>query len=132
MDRLRESPRLLYSALLLLSTVRALPAQFIDPGKEVNQFLAEQTSNRFKLIFEFRTRLEARTGNNFGRAPDLENPLFRTRVGAQWDATDWLRVSAMGQDARAPLYGAPPPSSARDTIDLQESYLEFAAKRSTG
>lgn len=132
MDRLHEPSRLLCRALLLLLAGRVLPAQVSDPGTELNRLLAEETGNRFKLTFEFRTRLEARTGNNFGRSPDLENPLFRTRIGAQWDATDWLRVSAMGQDSRVPLYGGPAPASARDTMDLQQAYLEFAAKRNTG
>ena len=132
MDRFHEPSRLLCRALLVLLAGRVLPAQVSDPGKELNQFLAKETAGRFKLTFEFRTRLETRTGNNFGLSPDLENPLFRTRVGAEWDATDWLRVSAMGQDARAPLYGGPAPASARDTMDLQQAYLEFAAKRNTG
>src|SRR5438045_3876585 len=112
MDRFQESSGLLYGALLVLLTIRVLPAQVSDPGKEFNHFLAEETGGRFKLTFEFRTRLEARTGNNFGRSPDLDNPLFRTRIGAEWDATDWLRVSAMGQDSRAPLYGGPAPATA--------------------
>ena len=132
MDRLHKRLGRLSRVLLVLLTCRVLPAQVFDPGTELNRFLAEETGKRFKLTFEFRTRLEARTGNNFGRAPDLENPLFRTRIGAQWDATDWLRISAMGQDSRAPLYGGPAPASARDTIDLHQAYLEFGAKRKTG
>jgi hypothetical protein len=119
MDRFHEPSRLLCRALLVLLAGRVLPAQVSDPGKELNQFLAKETAGRFKLTFEFRTRLETRTGNNFGLSPDLENPLFRTRVGAEWDATDWLRVSAMGQDAR-PLCTAvqrPPARATRWTFN---------------
>ncbi len=109
-----------------------LTAQVEDPGKALNDLLAEKTADRLKLTFEFRARPETRTGNNFGISPDLENPLFRTRIGAQFDFTDWFRVSAMGQDARAPQYGGPAPATARDTMDLQEGFLEFFAKRKTG
>ena len=85
-----------------------------------------------RLTFEFRTRFETRTGVGFGLSPDLENPLFRTRIGAEYKPVHWLKLSAMGQDARAPLYGTPAPTSARDTMDLQESYLEFFPGQKTG
>src|SRR3954447_2821650 len=78
-----------------------------------------------RFSFEFRSRLETRTGVGFGLSPDLKNPLFRTRIGAEYKPVRWLKLSAMGQDARAPLYGTPAPSTARDTIDLHEGYLEF-------
>src|ERR1017187_2590874 len=100
MDRFHEPSRLLCRALLVLLAGRGLPAQVSDPGKELNQFLARKAAGRFNVTFDLRTRVETRTGNNFGLSPDLENPRFRTRGGAEWDATDWLRVSAMGQDAR--------------------------------
>jgi hypothetical protein len=40
----------------------------------------------------------------------------------------------MGQDSRAPLYGRPAPTSARDALDVHESYIEFFpdAKRGPG
>ncbi|MEO8129972.1 MAG: alginate export family protein, partial [Bryobacteraceae bacterium] len=107
-------------ALAVLSIARAQ-----DPGTEVNKFLARETDNRFKLTFEFRTRFETRQDNNFGRSANLENPLFRTRIGAQFKATDWLKLTAVGQDSRAPDYGGPAPNSARDTLDLHEAYAEF-------
>lgn len=118
--------------VLALWAAQALSAQSADPGKELNQYLSEQTGDRLKVSLEFRTRLEERTGNNFGRSADLDNPLFRTRVGLQYDVTNWWRVSAMAQDSRAPEYGEPAPATARNTIDLQEGYLEFFARRQTG
>ena len=118
--------------LLFLLSGRVASAQIPDPGSELNKILAEHTDSRLRFTFEFRTRFEDRTGNNFGLSQNLENPLFRTRIGAQLDATDWFRISAMGQDARAPEYGRPAPTSARDTMDLHEGYLEFFAKRKTG
>jgi hypothetical protein len=87
---------------------------------------------KLRFTFEFRTRLETRTGVGFGLNPDLENPLFRTRIGAEFQPVHWLKLSAMGQDARAPLYGTPAPSTARDTMDLQEGYLEFFPDDKTG
>jgi hypothetical protein len=118
--------------IVFLLAARVLPAQILDPGHDLNRLLAEKTDNRFQLTFEFRSREEARTGINFGLSPDLENPLFRTRIGAQFDATEWLRISGMGQDARAPEYGGRAPSSARDTMDLHEAYVELFAKRQAG
>jgi hypothetical protein len=87
---------------------------------------------KLRFTFEFRTRLETRTGVGFGLKPDLENPLFRTRIGVEYKLVPWLKLSAMGQDARAPLYGTPAPATARDTMDLQEGYLEFFPDEKTG
>ena len=98
----------------------------------MNKLLGQETGGRFRLIFEFRVRDESRTGNNFGLAKNLDNPLLRTRIGAQFDATDWFRISATGQDARAPDYGGVAPTTARDSMDLHEAFLEFFAKRKTG
>jgi hypothetical protein len=81
--------------------------------------------DRFQFTLEVRAREEARTGVTFGRDPDLENPLFRTRIGAQWKPLPCLKLSAMGQDSRAPRYGTAAPNSARDTMDLHESYIEL-------
>ena len=116
--------------LLLVSGVAA--AQIPNPGGELNKLLEQETGGRFRLIFEFRLRDESRTGNNFGLAKDLDNPLLRTRIGAQLDATDWFRISATGQDARAPEYGGVAPTTARDSMDLHEAFLEFFARRKTG
>jgi hypothetical protein len=98
----------------------------------LNQLLEQKTGGRFRLIFEFRVRDESRTGNNFGLARNLDNPLLRTRIGAQLDATEWFRISATGQDARAPDYGGVAPTTARDSMDLHEAFVEFFARRKTG
>src|SRR5689334_25328511 len=86
----------------------------------------------FQLTLEVRSREEERTGVTFGRDVDLENPLFRTRLGAQWTPLPWLKLSAMGQDARAPQYGTAAPTSARDTMDLHESYFELFPDQKRG
>jgi Alginate export len=103
-----------------------------DPGKTAAQSISEQTGGRLKMRGEFRSRLEARTGVGFGRDPEIENPLFRTRVGMEFQAAPWLKLVGLTQDCRAPLYGRPAPASARDTLDLHEGYLEFFPERKRG
>jgi len=88
--------------------------------------------DNFKLTLDVRSREEARTGVTFGKDANLENPLFRTRVGAQWAPLSWLKLSAMGQDARAPEYGVAAPTSARDTMDLHEGYVELFPDQKRG
>jgi hypothetical protein len=122
--------RLRAAILLLVGGVAA--AQIPNSGGELNHLLEQKTGGRFRLIFEFRVRDESRTGNNFGLAKNLDNPLLRTRIGAQFDATDWFRISATGQDARAPDYGGVAPTTARDSMDLHEAFVEFFARRKTG
>ena len=121
-----------FRAVILLLVGGVAAAQIPNPGGELNKLLEQKTGGRFRLIFEFRVRDESRTGNNFGLAKNLDNPLLRTRIGAQFDATDWFRISATGQDARAPDYGGVAPTTARDSMDLHEAYLEFFAQRKTG
>ncbi len=110
---------------LVLFALAAASARAQNPGTELNNVLARETDGRLQLMFEFRTRFETRDRNDFGKSADLENPLFRTRIGAEFKAAEWLKLSATGQDARAPEYGTRPPVSARDTIDLYEAFAEF-------
>jgi hypothetical protein len=121
-----------FRAVILLLAGGTLAAQIPSPGDELNSLLEQKTDGRFRLIFEFRVRDESRTGNNFGLAKNLDNPLLRTRIGAQFNATDWLLISATGQDARAPDYGGVGPTTARDSMDLHEAFVEFFARRKTG
>ena len=49
--------------------------------------LAQQTpagADRLRFSLDFRSRFEARTGVGFGSDPNIENPLFRTRVAADF------------------------------------------------
>ncbi|MGH9659957.1 MAG: alginate export family protein [Bryobacteraceae bacterium] len=80
---------------------------------------------RFRYTFEFRSRLEARTGVGFGREPDIENPLLRTRAGLVFTPSRAIAFAVTLQDSRAPLYGRPAGAAARDTVDLQEGYVEL-------
>ena len=119
-------------AAVIFLACSTLHSQIPDPGKELNKLLANKSANRVRLSFEFRVRPEARTGVLFGLSQNLETPLIRTRVGAQFEVNNWFRISAMGQDARAPEYGGPAPGSARDTMDLQEGYIELSARQKVG
>lgn len=117
--------------LVLVLLAARLCAQ-VDPGLELNRLVSEQTGGKFKLRGEFRLRPEARTGAGFGREANLENPVIRTRIGMEYLAAPWLKISALGQDARAPLYGVPAPGTVRDSMDLHESYLELFPNQKRG
>jgi hypothetical protein len=107
-------------------------AEAPDPGAVVNGRVSEATGGRLKLSFEFRDRFESREGADFGRTRDVLNPLLRTRFGAQFLAADWLKVSALAQDCRAPLYGGIAPSTLRDSVDLHEAYIELFPGKDAG
>ena len=121
-----------FLVLFLLGLHLAFAQNYLDPGKEFSGWMAKETDQRLKFSGEFRWRMDTRTGVNFGRDPDLDNPLFRTRLGVEVQATNWLKLSAMTQDARAPLYGTAAPATVRNPLDLYESYAEFFADRKTG
>jgi hypothetical protein len=80
---------------------------------------------KLKLSFESRVRYEDRSGNAFGREPDIETALVRTRVGATYTSGKWLKLSATVQDGRAPWYRANAPNTVRDNADLHEGYFEL-------
>jgi hypothetical protein len=103
-----------------------------DPVQNLNQTLRETTNNEFSFTFEERTRWEEKDGVNFGKSVNQQDMLSRLRVGANFSPFSWLTISAMGQDARAPFYGVPAPNTLRDTMDLQEAYIELFGKRKTG
>jgi hypothetical protein len=103
-----------------------------DPLQLANADLKEASGGIFGLTFEERTRWEEKTGVSFGKAVDQQDMLSRLRIGAQFDPVDWFRMSAMGQDSRVPWYGVPAPNTMRDTINLQEAYIELFPRNKTG
>lgn len=107
-------------------------AQSWDYGARLGDVISESTGGKLKLTFEQRMRYEARDGMKFGRDPDLATGLARTRVGLAWKPVKWLKLSAMGQDSRAPGYGFNAPNSVRDPMDVQESYIELFGDRKKG
>ncbi|MFN7933244.1 MAG: alginate export family protein [Bryobacteraceae bacterium] len=119
-------------AILILWLVGAAAFAQDDPGKQLNQLLAEKTGKRLQLSFEFRQRLEDRTGQVFGRDRDLAADYIRLRFGASVKPVSWLKLSALAQDTRAPLYGLPAPGNVKDPLDLQEGYIEMFAASQRG
>ena len=116
----------------LLAALFALPAFSQDPLQEWNHSLREATHNIFGLTFEERTRWEERDGVNFGKDVNQQDMLSRLRIGAQIQPAGWLQFNVMGQDARTAFYGGVAPNTMRDTIDLQEAYVQFLGNRRTG
>lgn len=116
----------MFSAVL---AVFALSAPFAraqdDPLQRADQSLQETTNQIFHFTFQERTRWEEKDGVNFGKSVNQQDMLSRLRIGALLQPVPWLKIYAMGQDARVPFYGAPAPNSIRDTIDLQESYIKL-------
>ena len=86
----------------------------------------------FRFTGEITSRQEARTGVTFGEDPEQVNPLIRTRLGAEWTPKPWIKLVGLAQDGRAPLYGGPTPGTARDTLDLQEGYVELFPNHKLG
>src|SRR5260370_16124901 len=103
-----------------------------DPLQKGNSELKEATNSVFRFTFEERTGWEEKTGVSFGKAVNQQDMLSRLRIGAQFEPVQWFKLSAMGQDSRVPFYGIVAPNTMRDTMDLQEAYVELFAHRKTG
>jgi len=123
----------LTSVVLLISSLSVAPlrAQWWDAPAEAAAKISEQTDGKISFTFEERTRLEDKTGVNFGASPDLSYGLQRTRFGMSCKPFEWLKVSGMVQDSRAPGYEKAP-STVRDPADLHEAYLEIFPDEKTG
>jgi len=111
-----------------------LGGQKWDGPAEASGWVSARTGGKLKITGEVRMRAERRTGQAFGRDPDLETGLVRNRLGIVFKPNGALRLAASMQDSRAPGYGAGAPGSARDSVDLFESSLELFpdAKRGFG
>jgi len=101
-----------------------------DPLAKGADILRETTNNMLSVHFEERTRWEKKYGVTFGKAANQADMLSRIRIGMTFQPTSWLTISGMGQDARAPFYGTPAPSTVRDPMDLQEAWLSLGSKTS--
>jgi hypothetical protein len=121
---------LLTASMLFAIGIKTVKAQ--DPVQDLNQSLRTATSDMFGFTFQERTRWEEKDGVNFGKSVNQQDMLSRLRIGANFTPVPWFMISAMGQDARAPFYGAGAPNTIRDTMDLQEGYIRFLANHKTG
>src|SRR3954451_15877051 len=91
--------------LVSLLFVIAVNAQSWDLPGELPAVLSLHTEGKLKLSVEQRVRYERRTGTSFGKDPDIETGLVRTRLGMSYKPARWLKLSGMVQDSRAPWYG---------------------------
>ena len=107
-------------------------AQAQDPVQKLNTELRDSTNHVFGFTFEERTRWEEKDGVNFGKSVNQQDMLSRLRIGADFTPVSWFTISAMGQDARAPFYGAGAPNTIRETMDLQEGYIRIRGNKKTG
>jgi hypothetical protein len=120
---------------LVLAQVRVLAAPEDNPldlPARLDSLLAKESASKLKLGVEFRSRVERRTGQSFGAAPDLDFALIRTRFSLTYEPSKWLKFSAMMQDSRSPGYGSDAPATFRDPTDLQESYFEIGNRTGFG
>jgi hypothetical protein len=114
--------------LIACSGLFALGQQ--DPLAKGADIVHDASDGKLSVHFEERTRWEEKYGVSFGKAVNQQDMLSRVRIGMTYQPTPWFTISGMGQDARAPFYGMPAPSSMRDTMDLQEGWLAFGSKSS--
>ncbi len=103
-----------------------------DVGKDLNTSLNEHTHGQLQTVFEARSRYEYRPSQGFGTEPDLSAEFVRFRFGLRYKPVSWFRITAVGMDARAPWYGTPAPSSARDPLDLHELQVEIRPESKLG
>ena len=94
--------------------------------------LSKKTESKLKISVDLRGRYERRTGQTFGRDPDLDTALFRNRFSLSYKPAAWFRLAGTVQDSRAPGYGLNAPNSVRNQADLLESYFELFPDRKKG
>lgn len=99
-----------------------------DPVAKGAALLHDASHDKLSVHIEERTRWEEKYGVSFGKAVNQQDMLSRVRIGMTYQPNRWLTFSGMGQDARAPFYGMPAPSSMRDSMDLQEGWIGIGAK----
>jgi hypothetical protein len=121
-DNVRRTIRM---GLLIPVVSVGLYAQQWDLGSRLAEVMAAETGSRVTISVEQRARYEDRTGTTFGKDPDIETGLVRTRFGMTFLPVKWLKFSGMVQDSRAPWYGAGAPNTVRDEADLHEAYVEL-------
>ena len=111
--------------VLIWLAASSCQAQEWNPGKQLSQYIHDESGRKLKLSFEFRMRPENRTGVTLGLDPDYTALVTRTRVGMTWQPLPWLKMGGMMQDARVPGYGPGAPWNLRDPADLEEGYVEM-------
>jgi hypothetical protein len=94
--------------------------------------VSNQTGDKLKISVDLRGRYERRTGQAFGRDPDLAAALYRNRFSLSYQPAAWFRLAGALQDSRAPGYGPNASNSARNQADWLEGYIELFPDRKRG
>ncbi|MCC7174630.1 MAG: alginate export family protein [Bryobacterales bacterium] len=118
-------------SILCLSALGAF-AQRWDLPARASASVSKETGGKLKISAEARQRYERRTGQSFGREPDIHTLLVRNRLTVTYAPSGWLKLQGSVQDSRAPGFGKSAPGSYRDAADLFESYFELFPNRKTG
>jgi hypothetical protein len=109
--------------LLPIMTAAGLPAQQWDVPARAAGWVSGRTEGKLKITGESRGRYERRTGQAFGRDPDLDTALIRNRLSVSVKPVWWLRFSGAVQDSRAPGYGLNAPSVVADANRRMEELI---------
>ena len=107
-------------------------SQAWDVPARASANVSKESAGKVKINAEARGRYERRTGQSFGRDPDLDTAVFRNRFTVAYKPVAWLKLQGAIQDSRAPGYGSSAPNSYRDQTELFESYFELFPDRKTG
>jgi hypothetical protein len=119
-------------AILLAGCSISALAQSWDLPARASAWVSGESEKKLKIGFEERIRYEDRSGQAFGKDPDLSTGLVRNRFSLSYKPSSALKFAAMVQDSRTPGYGPRATASVRDTADLQEAYIELFPDRKTG
>jgi hypothetical protein len=107
-------------------------SQAWDLPARASASVSKETGGKLKVNAEARGRYERKTGQYFGRLPDIDTAAFRNRLTVSYRPVTWLELRGAFQDSRAPGYGDYAPVTYRDQADLFESYFELFPGRKTG
>lgn len=99
--------------------------------------LAQEAGNRrgpswLQLGAEIRGRAESFTGLDYQAGNDDAYYLHRLRLNAGIRPASWVRFSFQIQDARAPGYREPVPTTVENTFDVRGAFVELGAPDSGG
>ena len=110
----------------------AIAADASDPGKELNNTIAEHTGGQLQTIFEVRSRFEYRPGQSFQLNPislpvsiaSISTNIISRRSGFALPVWRWTLVLRYMARRRRP--------ELRDPLDLHEAFTEIRPETKTG
>ena len=100
-----------------------LPRGTQTPARSLNSKFPEWI--RFSGVL--RSQVEGRTGDGYREGDDFSYLVTRLRLNLDVQPTSWFRVFLQGQDSRVGGLDSPRSDGFKDSMDLQQGYLEFKA-----